>query len=402
MRFGAKIGGEVGGGSYVAHGNGGERIEMSERWQSEKLYFDGDSYFGELLEAIEGARKSVDVEAYIFEEGVLATRLVEGLGRAVARGVVVRVILDHWGSPGIGDGLLQRMRELGVRVHLYRGLPWRISALSSERQGWGAFFRGALRRLAGINRGFHRKVTIIDSREVWVGSMNVSDVHLREVHGEDAWVDLGARVSGVGVALFECAFERAFFRRNKPRVRALERAGLANFNDSFWQRRRMNAGLRRRLKQASERIWLQTPYFLPDRSLLLILCERARRGVDVRLMIPRKSDLAAIRWMNEGMMRRLLKRGVKVVEYQPGFSHKKVLIVDAEHWIGSFNLNHRSLLHDLEVEVRLFSDESKAALETAFLWEEKESMPLRLEYFAQRRLWARVVSWLLFFFRYWC
>lgn len=370
---------------------------MSEPWQSEKLYFDGDSFFGELLEAIEGARKRVEVEAYIFEEGVLATRLVEGLGRAVARGVIVRVILDHWGSPGIGGGLLQRMRELGVSVHVYRGLPWRISALKLERQGWGAFFRGLLRRLAGINRGFHRKVTIIDSREVWVGSMNISDVHLREVYGEEAWVDLGARVTGAGVALFECAFERAFFRRSKPRVRALERGGLANFNDSFWQRRRMNAGLRRRLKHASVRIWLQTPYFLPERSLLLILCERSRKGVDVRLMIPKKNDLAAIRWMNEGMMRRLLRSGVKVVEYQPRFSHKKVLIVDQEHWVGSFNLNHRSLLHDMEVEVRVFSDESRAALETKFCEEERESVPLRLHQLAQRPLWGRIVSWLLFF-----
>ncbi|MEK0447268.1 MAG: hypothetical protein RLZZ399_2589 [Verrucomicrobiota bacterium] len=373
-------------------------------WESETLYLDSDAFYRALIAEMDGARKSIDMEVYTFESGVLGERLLECFRRARERGVRVRLICDHWGPSLLGEGLRQRLEEVGVKVHVYRELPWgaKFPHGALTRGGWLRVLGHWWRRLKRLNRGFHRKVTVLDGETAWVSSLNVTDVHLREVAGEHAWRDLGVRLRGREVALFTQAFERTFFRRSKPRNRPLERHGLVHLNDSFWMRRKMNFLLKRRIRRARRRIWIQNPYFLPERGLLRALCRQARRGVDVRIMIPEKSDQVVIRWMNYGSLVKLLKAGAVVLQFRPVFSHKKVLLADDSYAIGSTNLNHRSFLHDLEVEVMLTQAETQRALDESFVEEETLCHRLRLAELQQKPLWFRVVNRLLFFFRYWC
>ncbi len=372
------------------------------RWESETLHFDGDEFYRALIQEMDGARKSIDMEVYTFEEGVLAERLLGCFERAIKRGVAVRLICDHWGSPLLGDGLAPRMKAAGIRVHVYRSLPWRPLIL---RKNHGQFLRWVgyfWRSLARLNRGFHRKVTIVDGESAWVSSFNVTDVHLREVYNQDAWRDIGVRLRGQEVLLFCQAFERTFFRRRTPRAQYLEKHDLVHLNDSFWQRRKMNFLLKRRIQSARARIWIQNPYFLPERGLLRALCQQARRGRDVRIMIPEKSDQEVIRWMNYGILVRLLKSGATIWQFHPAFAHKKVLLVDDQISVGSTNLNHRSFLHDLEVEVMLSHDNSRRMVEDSFLQDQALCHPLLLADLECKPLWFKIFNRILFFFRYWC
>jgi len=371
-------------------------------WESEALYLDGDDFYGALLCEIDRAEVSVDMEVYIFEAGVLAERICESFERATNRGVRVRLICDHWGGPLVGDSLLRRLEACGVLVHVYRGMPWHVPSTKTRRRSGSvlSILSRFWRRIRTLNRGFHRKVTLIDSRAAWVGSLNVSDVHLRELAGEAAWRDIGVRLTGKEVLLFRHAFERIFFRR-MGFSKNLQKHWLVSFNDSFWARRNMNFQIKQRIKNFRHRVWIQNPYVLPPRSLLRALCRRARRG-DVTIILPEKNDLALMRCINHAALKKLLRRGVRVFEHAGAFAHKKVLIVDSTYTIGSVNMNHRSFLHDLEVEVVLTREPTQRALEASFLADLGNSRQITLHELKGRPFWFRATSRVLFFFRYWC
>lgn len=370
-----------------------------ERWETEQLFFDNDDYYRSLIAELDLAGKSIDMEVYTFEDGILAERLLACFQRATDRGVRVRLICDHWGSPLIGQNLNQQLIARGVKIHIFRRLPWRTVSLGSKNP---FSFIQIWKRIRSMNRGFHRKVTIVDSQTAWISSLNVTDVHLKEVYGKNAWVDIGVRVTGKSVMALQHAFDRAYFRRRKPRNRILERQAPVHLNASFWSRRMMTFLLKRRLKRAKSRIWIQNPYFLPERGLLRAIYRQARKGVDVRLILPEKNDQPIISWMNYGILRKLAKNGAKIFEYQPAFAHKKVLIVDDESSVGSTNFNHRSFLHDLEVEVMLTHELNKSALEKSFIDDQVLSRDITLSELNSKSIWFRLLNRTLFFFRYWC
>ena len=372
-------------------------------WESEKLYLDGDDFYAALLVEMESAKRSIDMEVYAFESGVLAGRLCESFRRARLRGVWVRVIFDHWGSQEIEDGLYQRLVESGVKVSIHRGLPWRLLTTSKAGPSCSAltWTRQFFQKIKRLNRGFHRKVTIIDGESAWVSSLNVTDVHLREVYGAAAWNDVGVRLTGNEVGVLSVAFKRAFGERVPFEMRKVP-STLVLLNDTPFFRGRMNRNIRQRIQRATSRVWIQNPYFLPPRRLFRALCHAARCGRDVRILIPRNSDHWFVRWMSLAMMELLLQSGVRVLEDQGSFCHNKILIVDGEMVLGSVNFNHRSFLHDLEVEVVLTHDSSKTQVERAFRKDEGNSVELTLSRLRNLPVWLRLASRMLFFLRYWC
>lgn len=376
---------------------------VGDMWETECLYLDGDAFYAALISEMESARHSIDMEVYTFEAGTLADRLCESFRRASCRGVCVRLIFDHLGSPEIDFGVYQRLVDAGVKIQVFRGLPWRM--LNARRAALtrktGAWVRQFLRRVKGLNRGFHRKVTIIDGVSAWVGSLNVSDVHLKEVYGPSAWRDTGVRVSGPGVRTLSDAFRRAFGERKLMEAKHTS-STLVFLNDTRFLRGSMSRRFRERINRANSRVWIQNPYFLPPRRLLRAFCRAAERGRDVRILVPEENDHVFVRWMSFGMLAVLLKSGVRVMEYQGGFAHKKVFIADDEMFLGSVNLNYRSFLHDLEVEVALTHPSSKAELEASFRSDEFSALELTESKLRSLPLWVRALSRLLFFIRYWC
>lgn len=380
-------------------------------WTGEKLYFRGDNYFQDLLKAIRHARSSIDFETYIFEEGRLGDQVVSALARAAKRGVRVRLLVDGIGSPDFASQYGPRLEESGVRFRSYRYLMDYFAV-----RGWKGFlslFRN-LRRLWGWGQHRdHRKLCILDGKEVWVGSFNVSDLHLEGVRGPQAWRDTGMRLQGVRIPVFTLAFQLAWeekasspwtFSHGKKLLRQVERGvleGPVRLNVTLRLRRLFNRRLALRLVGAKKRIWLTTPYFLPTRPLFRALLKAARQGCDVRLLLPGPSDVPMVRWASMVFYPHLLRAGCRIFEYQGRVLHAKSLLVDGVSYVGSSNLNHRSLLHDLEIIVLPQKKASLRALERQFELDLRHSREASLAELAARSFGSKMLSALFFQFRYW-
>lgn len=376
-----------------------DSIRDMRKWSSEELFLDNDEFYVSLLKDIDEAKESIDMEVFTFEEGTLARRLCAAFARATARGVRVRLICDGWGSPSFWNNIGPDLRKAGVRIRVYRPLPWRIVKTRGEPRG---VIQKIWSRVRKINRGFHRKITFIDNQIAWISSLNVSDLHLKEVYGKNAWADIGARFIGEELSILKHAFEKAFYRRRWLKYVRRPRPKLLFLNDSFMRRRQTMNTQKRRLSWAKHRIWIQNPYFIPERKLLRALYIAARKGVDVRIILPEKSDQPLIRWMSYSIIRKLVRNGVKVFEYLPRFAHKKVLIVDQTYTIGSTNFNHRSVLHDLEVEVLVTHPSNQSQIEKTFVHDQTESAELTMAVLEKHSLFFKAFTRILFFFRYWC
>lgn len=366
-------------------------------WEQEELFVDGDEYFAGLLRAISRAQTSLMLESYIFENGILGDRMVGHLIAAAQRGVKVRVIIDGWGSPNFVYDYYPRLKSAGIRVKFYRVTPWILRRLPGDPR---SFLRRMILRWKRVNSGNHRKFCLIDKEELWVGSFNVSDKHLKEVEGEQAWKDIGVRVQGEDLKYARRAFERAYrgwsalnLPSRNPRLLLL--------NDSFLHMRQTRVEQIRRLKKATERIWLATPYFVPIGSVFRLLSRRARKGVDVRLIIPEKNDVWIIKWISLPLLRALARKGVKIFVYKPRFSHQKIFIIDDWICAGSTNLNHRSFLHDLEMDVVITRPENIQKILGSFQEDQRLSQAFDTSEWARLVWWKRALSSVFLVLKYW-
>ena len=367
------------------------------RWKKEVLFTSGDRYFADLIQALEQAQFSIEMESYIFEAGILAERVVETLSRARARGIRVRLIVDGWGSPGFVGALWPRLKEAGVRVHFFRVVPWHWRRFPGDPAG---MFRRISRRLRQMNRGNHRKFCLIDQSELWVGSFNVSDVHLKEVYGDQAWKDAGVCVRGADLKFARRAFQRAYQGWSTPKWPG-RGPKLLLLNDSYLHNRRARRVQLKKMSGARQRIWCTTPYFVPIGSLYRGLARSADAGVDVRIIIPRKNDVWFMKWVSLPLLVGLAKRGVRVYIYEPCFSHQKILICDEWVSLGSSNLNHRSFLHDLEMDVVLTHDENREGVLRSFEQDLSDSRPFDPIVWDAMPAWKRSLGWAFRILRYW-
>ncbi len=323
-----------------------------ELWDSERLFFSSRGFFDHILKAIPQAERSIDVETYIFELDELGNRLIEELRRAAGRGVAVRVMLDGVGSLHSAEEVAARFGGSAVKVKIYHPVRW-----------W-SFFAFA----RNLNRRNHRKVWLLDSNTAYVGSMNIA-------HND--WTDYGIRVEGKWVALLRQSFEKSWL--GQARWRQLVRPSTlwrrapyqkgrwVRLNDTMLRRRRNYRLLLQRSNTALRRIWLASPYFVPRLDLVRALCAAARRGVDVRILLPKNADVFFMPWLASTYYLSLLDAGVKIYEYLPHFFHAKVKMIDGWASVGSANLNHRSLLHDLEADVIVTHSGNRRLLEEELL-----------------------------------
>lgn len=370
---------------------------LPESWDEEKLFTTGDDYFAGLLAAVERAQSSIELESYIFEKGVLADRLVEKLLAAVKRGVRVRLIVDGWGSPGFAVDYWPQLKAGKVKVHFFRVIPWILRRFPGDPQ---SLPRRILTRLRSVNRGLHRKFCIIDGKELWVGSFNVSDVHLKETLGEQAWKDIGVCVRGRELKHAHRAFQRAYRGWAAPNW-PTQSPRLLLLNDSFLHQRRTRLEHIQRLKKATKRIWVSTPYFVPIGQVYRLLAKKAKQGLDVRVIVPRQNDVWLMKWVSWPLLKGLADKGVRVFVYEPRFSHQKVFIADNWICIGSTNFNHRSFLHDLEMDVVITREENRQRVITDFQHDQNLSIPFDLSAWSRLSLRERLFCMVFNLLKYW-
>jgi cardiolipin synthase A/B len=209
--------------------------------------------------------------------------------------------------------------------------------------------------------------------------VNVTDCHVRRITGAKSWRDNCARIEGPGTVELQVAFEHAWQRSQevtaprklKIRFSFRRRRTTTSKPVSLNYTRRLRKQSRfyfvQNLKLANERIWISNAYLAPPSNVVRYLKRAAKRGADVRVLVPVLSDVWFMPFIARAYYRGLIKGGVRIFEYQPRFLHAKSIVLDREAIIGSSNLNRRSFLHDLEVDVRLDSPDAVAEMANQYL-----------------------------------
>ena len=379
---------------------------MPKFWNTEEVFFDGDEYFDRLIKDIDQAQHYLTVEMYIFNDDMLGKKLAAHLINAHLRGVKVQIIVDGVGSYLFYDKLHAIFQKKGIMVKMYNPLPF-----YHPYYGKLSFIRKLQImsvRLVRLNKRNHRKIITIDNTIMYTGSFNITAEHTR-YHIDKPWKDMGVRVTGDHVRFAVLNFKknwklRDYFRYKKQLKRSTNinwRQSPLRLNHTLFMKRFFYKNFLQRIHQAQGRIWLMTPYFIPKRRLIRALGKAAKRGVDVRILISSRTDVEFFRWLQYFYYAYLLNKGVKVYLYTESVLHAKNYIIDDWMTIGSTNLNHRSFIHDLEVDLVIQDEKNQKEVTDHFLISSELQKPITLDGLKQRPLWDRLLSRIFFLFKYW-
>lgn len=383
------------------------RAGLPPLWTTEQLYFDGDEFYADILRDIDKAQSLITFEMYIFEDDPLGERFFQALERAAERGVLVQLMLDGVGSHRFIQKLQNRHYPENIKIKVYNPHPWTFSY-----EHFVDFIRVLqvfLKRLFGVNRRNHRKIITIDERIVYTGSFNITTSHSKEYNQDEAWHDIGMRLTGWIAPLFILSLMRnwglsAFFkyRRRMPKKRFIRfNHPDVRLNQDFRLRRTLYKDFLQRLRKTKKRVWLSTGYFQPRRPIIRLLKRAAARGVDVRILLSTRSDVFYYALLQSYYHWELIKAGVKIYEYDPTIIHAKNYFIDDWVTVGSSNLNYRSIMHDLEVDLRVQHPENKKKLAKNFEDLQNASREVTLETLSQRPWWLKLACRFVFLFRYW-
>jgi len=375
-------------------------------WESEELFFDGDQFFDRLIKDIEAATESITVEMYIFNDDLLGRKMAAHLVAAQIRGVKVQVIVDGVGSYNFYERLSGLFSKRGIAVKTYNPLPF-----LHPFYGKVNFLRKLqifLLRFGRLNKRNHRKIVTIDENILYSGSFNFTAEHTSFYHAS-AWKDMGVRVSGPMVKYAVLNFKRNWklrdYYRYKKVLKKLPRSNWRQsplrMNHTLVMKRYFYKNFLNRIHRAQKRIWFVTPYFIPRRRIIRLLGAAAERGVDVRLLTTWKTDVKLFRTLQFFYYPYLLSKGVKVFQYSDTVLHAKNYIIDDWMTIGSTNLNHRSLIHDLEVDLVVQDETNMKKVEEHFLEMTGKLELVTIENLKGLSFSDRMMGRLYFLFRYW-
>ncbi|WP_445001336.1 cardiolipin synthase [Halomonas mongoliensis] len=348
-----------------------------------ELLVDGEATFESLFDGIERAEEYVLIQFFIVRNDALGIELKQRLQRVADRGVRVYFLYDEVGSHKLNEGYLRDLASSGVEV----------SAFRSSR---------GFRHRFQLNFRNHRKVLVVDGREGWVGGFNVGVEYLGQHPRHGAWRDTHLKLTGPSVlGLQEAFWEDWHWATGEvitltwtPQVSCHEchkvvivPSGPADRQDT--------AGLlvQHAIHSARERFWVTSPYFVPDQGVQDALRLAAMRGVDVRIMIPEHPDHLLVFLSAFSFLPDMLRAGVKVYRYQPGFLHQKVMLIDdSAASVGTVNLDNRSFRLNFEITAflpdRHFAAQVRLMLEKDFA----NCRRVNLDEITSRPLWRKLVS----------
>lgn len=349
-----------------------------------ELFTEGDLLFEAMLTAISNAKELVWLETYIFAADEVGHRFAEVLiARAVA-GVEIRLLVDALGSFWIFPDRLERsLRDAGVKVRRYHRWSW----------------REPLR----YNRRDHRKLLVVDRQQAFLGGFNINRQSSALACGKSRWRDTHVSMTG-GMAKKAAELFDAFWY-GKPKWSPEPGAGIQSellANSSRACRQRLRCIYSEILNHSSQYLYVTTPYFVPDRRMQKGLIAAAQRGVDVRLLVPRKSDVRLVQWAARAAYTNLLINGVRIFEYLPRMLHAKTVVVDDNYaTIGTANMDYRSFF--LNYELNLFSGSRDLCFQlfNQFNTDLKESEEIIFENWKQRHWSAHFLEWIGWIARRW-
>jgi len=353
---------------------------------SEIFYDSSQGYFDSAISAILGSKSEVLLESYIFEIDSIGLEFLKALETASKNGAKVFVSVDRIGSWNSINQLQTWAQINDIKLHIFNS------------------------RLLSINKRNHRKLILIDKKILFLGSINISRDHLN-------WRDYGLQIQ-VSESQYHYIRKRVFLARSRwlalREVLSLKRmaGGLRKtrfedkdsrflFNDSLASRLLLARVLIRSIKMAKQKVWISSPYFLPRSFLLRALVRAAKHGVDVKIIIPAKSDVWFVRLATRSLLRKLNRQNIEIYSYQEKIWHAKSLIVDSQVFVGSHNWNHRSFLHDLEIVYVSQNSKLVHDLELSYQKDLKKCKKLTREDLNNDSVLIKLMSHIFYLFRYW-
>jgi cardiolipin synthase A/B len=360
-------------------------------WSRVEFLETGDEYFKSLLTEFGSARRSVLLEFYIFRMDRLGREVLGALSNCRQRGVEVFLRVDGIGSSPDLQEISEFCEKERIELEVFHPLPF-----ERARQYFAVGFAKAdsfLTRWRLINRRTHRKLVIVDEKVAFAGGMNVDEVQVEKFGGSPAWHDLSLRLEGRGVReLLDAFWFRPFHHFTFYNC-------LLNY--SWRLRQARNRWISRAISRAQRKVWVISPYFAPTPAMLYQLKSAARRGVDIRIILTKKSDVLISRLAALGLYRKLVNWGIRIYEFEPSLLHRKLTVIDRLAMVGSGNLNHRSFIHDLELDIILRKEEEVEKASELFLADQRQSRIIEEDYLEKLGLGKRILSWLAGWLSYW-
>lgn len=325
---------------------------------SARIFDNGKEKFDLLFQDLRRAKRFIYLQYYIIENDKIGNALAELLISKAKSGVKVKVIYDHLGNLKVRRSFYRRMREAGVEIY--------------------PFFKISLLHLgARINWRNHRKLCLIDGRVGYIGGMNVAD---RYIDGGkfDLWRDMHLRVTGPILRSFNHSFcydwnlmgrpiPEDFAEGSQPTEKGdIGMQLITSGPTGQWGN--ISLEFLKAIGNAKRSIYIETPYFLPTEALLRALQAAALSKIDVRVMIPRRSDSSVLRNASFSYIKECLKAGIKVYLYEPGMLHGKYIIIDEDFTtVGSSNFDFRSFEHNFEANLFIYSKEFNGLLTDIYM-----------------------------------
>jgi cardiolipin synthase len=342
----------------------------------------GVQIFPSMLAAIRGARRTINLEFYIYWDGEIGRTFAEALAERARAGVAVKVILDAVGSAGMSAQLIDFLRRNGIDMEWYHPLRWYT--------------------LSRMNHRTHRKLLVVDGRVGFSGGVGIADVWQGDADSRDHWRDTVVRVEGPVVTQMQFAFMDNWIKSRGELLTGLdyfpevERAGphVTQVLKSSPSEGSSTVKLLYIISIVSARksIYIANAYFVPDRDTIRALEGAVRRGVDVRVIVPgEETDVPIVRQASRLHYDTLLRRGIRIFEYQPTMMHAKTMVVDGL-WttVGSSNFDDRSFRLNDEVNVNVYDRETAALMETMFHEDLARSREVTLRKWFRRGIFDRV------------
>tara|TARA_A100001015_G_scaffold147806_1_gene163904 strand:- start:2229 stop:3401 length:1173 start_codon:yes stop_codon:yes gene_type:complete len=375
--------------------------------QDEILFTSGSDFFKSLLTDIDKAQQTIYFETYIFKNDKIGKQIVKKLIQAAQRGVRVYVLVDGCGSPFWGTDFAVQLEKNEIKNKVYHPFPWQLWNWSRSVVRLPFIIKWVY-LLFKMTRRNHRKVCIIDERMAYAGSINVTMDHIDRCDGGKNWRDIAIKIQNTNlqdlIEAFHCSWNhRTITERLKDTFKKIRRDPRIRLNNTWHRRRILYRNLIKRIRLSKTRIWIINAYFVPDSMLLKGLNDAAQRGVDVRVLLPQVSDhFIPHTWASATFYSSLLTHGVQIFEYLPSVLHAKTMIIDDWFLVGSSNLDHLSLLHNLEVDITIQNQMNKHKVNDLFLNDLKQSQEINKDNWKRHRPWyQRFFGRIFLYAKYW-
>ncbi|WP_031482070.1 cardiolipin synthase [Maridesulfovibrio frigidus] len=313
-----------------------------------ELLVDGKDTFDSIFEGIARAKKYVLVQFYIVKADGLGNELKDRLIAKGREGVEVCFLYDEIGSIGLPDEYLEELRSAGVKAFKFNTTKGRANRFQ-------------------LNFRNHRKIVVVDGLEAWVGGHNVGDEYLGQAAGLDDWRDTHIRIAGPAAQSIQVSFYEDWHWASDELLELNWSPSAATSGknisalalpsgpeDSF---ETCTLFFMKCIQSAKDRLWIVSPYFVPDEQFITALHLAVLRGVDVRILIPRKTDNLLVTLTHWAYVEKMQEIGAKVYWYDKGFLHQKVVLIDDDYaTIGTANFDNRSFRLNFEITVVVASE----------------------------------------------